>query len=424
MSQECQAVEFYQDCLKFKNYLEMPRQRLAAIYFKNSQLEKTIQEYELLRSERPDDMSTLLALGYLYIANAAYAKSIETFNTAILIHPDNFGTQDDYVDQLIRDGQLHEALDRLDQLLQDEPDRPELALKRADVLSALGAEDEALSQYQDVLHACPDFLEATIKLGTQYLQTNQEQLAAQQLNRAVEINDEIVDAYIGLATAQKLTGQACEALTTLSLAAAIQPNSSLLFVETATLQFRTAIAEAMIPHSGPEDQGELLAAVINTHKAQIDQHPLDPDLHYRFGLLIMGVGGGAGAIDAFRRALEMNPTFSRARSKLAVCLFEAGLKDAAMEQLSAPACLDRQTLELHHKTALLYCDKSKFASSLTNLERQMQQNFTNSADATVNIFLVLQNLGLQDRAEAMWENLSYTTTQAINMNHPYSPWNS
>jgi tetratricopeptide (TPR) repeat protein len=424
MGKECQAAEFYQDCLKFKNYLEMPRQRLAAIYFKNSQLEKTIQEYELLRSERPDDMSTLLALGYLYIANASYAKSIETFNTAILIHPDNFGIQDDYVDQLIRDGQLHEALDRLDQLLQDEPDRPDLALKRADVLSALGAENEAVSQYQDVLRACPDFLEATIKLGTQYLQTNQEQLAAQQLNRAVEINDEIVDAYIGLATAQKLAGQACEALTTLSLAAAIQPNSSLLFVETATLQFRTAIAEAMIPHSGPQDQGELLAAVINTHKAQIEQHPLDPDLHYRFGLLIMGVGGGAGAIDAFRRALEINPTFSRARSKLAVCLLEAGLQDAAIEQLSAPACLDKQTLELHYKTALLYCDKSKFASSLTNLERQMQQNFTNSADATVNIFLVLQNLGLQDRAEAMWESLSYTTTQAINMNHPYSPWNS
>jgi tetratricopeptide (TPR) repeat protein len=138
----------------------------------------------------------------------------------------------------------------------------------------------------------------------------------------------------------------------------------------------------------------------------------------------MGVGGGAEAIEAFRRALEINPTFSRARSKLAVCQFEAGLKEAAMEQLSAPACLDRQTLELHYKTALLYCDRDKFASSLTNLERQMQQNFTNSADATVNILLVLQNLGLQDRAEAMWENLSYTTTQAINMNHPYSPWNS
>ena len=50
LGKESQAVEFYQDCLKFKNYLQLPRQRLAAIYFKNRQLEKAIQEYELLAS--------------------------------------------------------------------------------------------------------------------------------------------------------------------------------------------------------------------------------------------------------------------------------------------------------------------------------------------------------------------------------------
>ena len=40
LGKEAEAVQFYQDCLKFKNYLQMPRQRLAAIYFKNKQLEK------------------------------------------------------------------------------------------------------------------------------------------------------------------------------------------------------------------------------------------------------------------------------------------------------------------------------------------------------------------------------------------------
>jgi len=424
MGRESQAVEFYQDCLKFKNYLELPRQRLAAIYFKNSQLEKTIGEYELLRSECPDDMSTLLALGHLYMAGAAYTKSIETFNTAILIHPDNFGSQDDDVDQLIREGHLHEALDRLDELLQDEPERADLGLKRADVLIALGTEHEAILQYQDVLRARPDFLEATIKLGTQYLERGQERLGAEQLNRAVEINDQIVDAYIGLATAQKLAGLAADAVTTLSLAAAIQPNSSLLFVETATLQFRAAIAEAMTGDARLEDPRELITAVVRAYQAQIGERPLNPDLHYRFGLLMMGIGSGAQAIEAFRGAIDINPTFGRARSKLAVCLFEAGLEDAAMEQLSAPTCIDKQTLELHYRTALLYCDKMKFASSLTNLECQMERNFANSSDAAVNVSLVLQNLGLQDRAEVMWENLAETTRKAISGSYPYSPDNS
>ena len=45
LGHEAEAVEFYQDCLKFKNYLQLPRQRLGAVYFKNGQIEKTIIEF-------------------------------------------------------------------------------------------------------------------------------------------------------------------------------------------------------------------------------------------------------------------------------------------------------------------------------------------------------------------------------------------
>ncbi|GAF73179.1 unnamed protein product, partial [marine sediment metagenome] len=192
LGKESQAVEFYQDCLKFKNYLQLPRQRLAAIYFKNGQLEKTIAEYELLRNEYPDDISTLVTLGHLYIAGARYGKAAETFNTAILIHPDNFGSEDDDIDRLIRDGQLHEATEQLEDLLAEQPERVDLIVKYADVLGMLGASDQAVSQYQEAIYICPDSLEATIKLGAQYLQMDAGRLAAQQFNQAVEVNDRIV----------------------------------------------------------------------------------------------------------------------------------------------------------------------------------------------------------------------------------------
>ena len=416
---ESQAVEFYQDCLKFKNYLQLPRQRLAAIYFKNGQLEKTIQEYELLKDEYPDDISTLVTLGHLYVANAEYDAAIETFNTAILLHPDNFHTEEDDVDELVRDGQIDEALQQIEQLLEEQPERADLAVKRADVLNLLGAAEEAVSQYQEVLHVCPDFLEATIKLGTQYLQMNQGQLAAQQFNRAAEINDQIVDAYIGLAVAQNLAGKTSDSLAILSLAAAIQPNSSLLFAETATLQFRAGFTENA-PFHEMENSPDLIEAVIAAHHRQITRRPQNPDLHYRLGVLMMSVGRMSEAIKALQTALEINPTYARARNKLAVCLFETHQEELALEQIIGPECLDKDTLELHYKTALLYCDKIKFASSLINLERYMENNFT-CTDATVNISIVLQNLGLLDRATAMWDNLSDTTDQATNTNQPFSP---
>jgi tetratricopeptide (TPR) repeat protein len=419
LGKESQAIEFYQDCLKFKSYLQLPGQRLAAIYFKNGQLEKTIQEYELLKNEYPDDISTLVTLGHLYIANAGYDLAAQTFNTAILLHPDNFRTENDSLYQLIADGQLHEALEQLEDLPPEQADRADLIMKRADILGMLGAPTEAVSQYEEALRICPDFLEATIKLGTQYLLLQQEQPAAHQFNRAVEINDKIVDAYIGLAIAQKLAGNLTDALATISLAAAIQPNSSLLFAETATLQFKSGSERNQLRSIG-HGSTDLIDAVITAHWHQITQRPQNPDLHYRLGILMMSIGRIRDALKAFRAAVEINPTYHRARSKLAMCLFDTNQKELALEQLIAPEHLDKDTLELHYKIALLYCDKVKFASSLINLDRLMENNFT-CPDAAVNISIVLQNLGLLDRVTAMWDNLSDTANHAMNTDNPFSP---
>ena len=102
-----------------------------------------------------------------------------------------------------------------------------------------------------------------------------------------------------------------------------------------------------------------------------------------------------------------------AGNKLALCLYETGSQQQALEQLSGSDCFDKDAIGLHYKTAMLYCDKIKFASSLINLEHQLETSFT-SSNATHNISIVLQNLGLLDRATANWDNLADTADQAIN----------
>lgn len=408
---QSQAVEFYQDCLKFKNYLQMPRERLAAIYFKDGQLEKTTHEYEQLRKEYPDDMPTLLTLGHLYLAGNQLTKAMETFNTAILMHPDNFLAEDEDAVELVGNGQLQQGIERIEELLLQQSDRVDLMIKRADILSMLGAESEAVEQYEEAVRTCPNCLEATIKLGTGYLKMNEIKPAAQQFNRAVEINDQIVEAYIGLAMAQKAAGRESEALSTLGLAAAIQPNSSLLFAQTAVLKFEDEFG--IDSRYGDEDNANLLYRVIEAHRGQISVRPQNPDLYYRLGVLMMGIEKMEEASEAFQAALELNPAYNRAESKLAVCLFMTGKREAALRRINQTRCPDKEILELHYQTALLYCDKIKFASSVMNLQNSIENNFSR-ADAAVNISLVLQNLGLLDRATVMWDNLSETASEAIN----------
>jgi len=139
-------------------------------------------------------------------------------------------------------------------------------------------------------------------------------------------------------------------------------------------------------------------------------------LHYRLGVLMMSVGRLSDAVKLFQTALEINPTYYRSKSKLAVCLFETDQKERALGYLNGPEHIDRDSLELHYKTALLYCDKVKFASSLINLEHYMESNFA-ATEAVVNISIILQNLELLDRAAATWENLSDTADQAMNRDH-------
>lgn len=411
---EAEAVEFYQDCLKFKNYLQLPRQRLGAIYFKNGQIEKTIAEYQELKNEYPDDIASLGILGYLYIANMDYELAIDAFNTAILIHPDNFHANsiDFETAELIKAGENYEAVSRLGGLIEEQPEVADLYVQLADILVQIGDAPEAILNYEKAIRIQPSYLEATVKLGSLYLGMGQNALAAEEFNKAVEINDEIVDAYVGLATAQKLAEQNDQACGTLSLAAAIEQNSAILFTKTATLHFQTAIADYGRDVVDIEQRNKLIEAVMQAHQKQLKIHPNNIDLHYKYGLLLMNIEQMRAAQDAFKRVIDINPTHYRAMVKLALCLFECGEQAEALKHLTAIETESKETLKLHYETAILYCDKNRFRTAMENMRDSLAGDFDLS-ETNVSISTVLQNLGLLDRAAATWDSLRQVTQSAL-----------
>jgi tetratricopeptide (TPR) repeat protein len=292
-------------------------------------------------------------------------------------------------------------------------------LRQADILAMLGATAEATASYEQALRLCPDLIEATVKLGTQYLQQQQDDLAALHFNQALEMNDRVVDAYMGLVLAQKLAGNTEQAIATLSLAAAIQPNSALLFAQTAALRFR---CDTLPYDNEQEEDFEDLAPIIEAHRTELAAEPHNPDLYYRLGLLMMSLGDLNGAVKAFGEAVGLNPTFDRAKNKLSVSLYEMGKRKEALDLIKPSTELDSKTLDLHYRTALLYCDKIKFASSLIDMQNYLDSNMASSQPAH-NISLALQNLGLLDRALATWENLNDTVARSVYID-PFGPQNA
>ncbi len=417
-----QAVEFYQDCLKFKSHLQLPRQRLAAVYMRSSRVDRAIQEYEYLTTEHPEDISSLVLLGYLYVAAGSYVQAVDTFNTAIIAHPDNFhdDNPNDEIQQLAEAGDFERALELLREMTERLGDLPDLNVRMGDILSASGRPGEAISYYENALRIQPNYLEANIKLGTHYLRFGKQQLAAAQFNRAMEVNDEIVDAYIGLAIAQAKAEEEDEAYTTISLASAIQQNSTLLFSQTAMLHLQTALAEEFTGYddselgSTPQKADDLLDDIIKAHEVQISATPKSPDIHYKYGLLMLIKGDVPHAVEAFEKALAINPTHHRVRSKIAMCLYEMGQCKVAIKKLLETEKLEAELLQLHYNTAILYCDKRRFAKALSALESNMKANFT-EPDALLNIEVVLENLGLIDRVPATWDRLTEAAKKVADM---------
>ena len=228
-----------------------------------------------------------------------------------------------------------------------------------------------------------------------------------QFNQAAELNDEIVDAYIGLAAAHQLSGDTGEAGRTLSLAASIQQNSTLLFSESATLHFQSILDDGHIDTASEDKVIVMINDVIRAHKDQVRHFESRADVHYKYGILMMVENNYDEAIAAFEKTIRLNPIHYRAKNKLCLCLHDSGQIDQAAAILTGSEDLPAVMLEYYYQTAILYCDRPKFAKALRKIQTQLGEPIQNTAIHT-NMETILENLGLVDRAFTNWHRMIET----------------
>ena len=99
-----------------------------------------------------------------------------------------------------------------------------------------------------------------------------------------------------------------------------------------------------------------------------------------------------------------------------VCLFDNGRTEKAIQTLIDN---DEQKfsslLEMYYKTAILYCDKQAFAKAIRKLNRIKATEQSQSSEIRENLEIVLENLGLLDRAFANWKRLEQTSEKLLEM---------
>ena len=407
------AEKYYRQAASARPYLPHPRQRLAAINVLRRECSGAIDEYQNLQREHPEDVSIYLVLGQLYLEMDQNQDAQEAFERALTVEPDNFELRHDHIESLVRDGKITEALQQLHLIIEKQGEFPDSYVRLADLYSRLDDDEAALDNYNKALQLHPGYLEAAVKLGTQHMRMNRFLDAAVTFSRAVEINDRLITAYIGLAIAQQRLGKSEQASDIFELAAALEPNTNLLFAELARLQLKATYAKNThqnlfnlgVSADSPQQQvDDALSLQMERHRQALIEQPNRADCHYRYALLLRGRGHTEEALGHLQHALEINPSYLKARVKIGLTLHELGKTEQARRHFEQALVLDASFIEMHYKLALMYCDKIQFALAVEHCQVSLPGKMERD-QIHANLGLALQNMGLIDPATANWRAL-------------------
>jgi len=415
LSRPKEAAEYYRDAVARDGSLLPARERLACLAVLADDMEEAIRQYKVLRQERPEDSWIRTALAHLHYRAGQYDQAVEEFECAIAMEPENWALMNDEVEALAADGNIREAIERLHKLIEEQGPFADLHARLADLYSQAGDDEAALNHYRTALELQPGYLEAKVKLGTHHLVFGRWEEAAEAFCEAAELNEKVLVNYVGMGVAQAAAGRRAEAMNSFDLAAAVEPNSTLLVSEMARLQLKALAADAFLRNfekseepvslQNELDNDCLLRRQLERHAEQIALHPNHADVRYRYGVLLRAEGRGGEAIEQFAKAVEVNPTYVRAIIKLGITQQELGRVEEAIETFKKALEVAPKFVDLHYRLGLLYTDRRQFEDAVRHMEAAAQ-GAPDSGQIRAGLALSLQNMGLIDRAAATWRSLS------------------
>ncbi|MFW6065427.1 MAG: DUF6584 family protein [Planctomycetota bacterium] len=409
-----QAADYYRHAIRQDGGFLVARERLAAVAVILKDTDEAIRQYLALREARPEKAWVRCALAHLYYRGGQYDLAVDEFETAIALEPENWALMDDEVESLVSQGQLREAIERLHVLIDEQPNQADLHVRLADVYSRVGDDDAAMKHYLMAIDLEPNYLEGLVKLGTHQLIFGRWEEAAELFHRAADLSDQVLLSYIGLGVAQAAAGRQGDAINSFDLAAAIEPNSTVLLAEMARLQLKVALADEFAKSfetgsptavSASElSSDHLLYMQIERHGEEVRRHPNHPDLRYRYGVLLRAEGRHGEALEQFEKAVDLNPAYVQAIMKLGLTRQELGMVDEAVETYRMALEIRPDYVDLHYRLGVLYTDRKQFEEAVRHME-QAAAGAPDNDQIRAGLALSLQNMGLMDRASATWRSL-------------------
>lgn len=424
------AATAYHESLRRCPRLRNAHERLAALALRDGRAADALDHYQALATLDPGEITTELTVATLHLMRGDPQAAADAYQRALLIEPQCTEEAGTLLDDLKDDAALTHTIGVVEKMIETYPGVAEFHVQLGDLHVKAGNDGGAVAAYATAIELQPGYLEATVKLGAQHYRRGRFEQAARIFGRAVELNDRLLITFVGLSLAQRSLGKPVESRSTLDLAVGLEPNSTLLFFESARLHLlrsrqpadtgesdpalqvgdRREPAEGRTarPHpsarrsGGNRDMGDdgLMAALRRFRQGLINA-PNDASLHFAHGLLLRQLGEPVQALQEFRTSIEIDPEFGRAQLRVGLSELEMGDADAALDSLRRALLPTPDATAQHYDLALLFSQGGRFDAAVEQFESVDWRTARRRAFRE-NLLLSLQHVGLVDRPDAAW----------------------
>ena len=275
----------------------------------------------------------------------------------------------------------------------------------AELYAKTGRIKDAVIEAQDILKRDPNNLEAHKLLGRIYLRSlgdiqagsgsqNVLKLAIEQYEQMVKIEPDNVDNHLLLGRLYRLNNDLQKAENEFKIAVKLQPDSE---------EAVTTLAYLYNEEGDTNRAAQVLASIPDAARSA--------KLYSALGYTYEQQKQYKNAIDAYKRAIELDRDNLDAIRGLAQNLMNDGQTNAALEQYKIIADANPEDAQTYLKMAEIYRKTGKFDLALENLKKA-ESMVQDSIEVPYNIAAVYQAQGRYDEAIQVLQNLLKKTEKA------------
>jgi tetratricopeptide (TPR) repeat protein len=328
--------------------------------------------YRAILQEDPDNGGALYYLGLSCAQSGRHDEAIPLLRAALKLDAGNPEIHSNLGSALSAAGRIEEAVQSYERALVLDRTYAHAYKKLGSALGALGRHREALASFEEALKTRPNDAETLNNIGTECFALADYQRSIDHFAHAIAMRPDFSDAHFNMGNAYLAQARPNDALASYELAArfcsdaepirslmgnllltlnrpqqAIDNYTQVLRRNPAALQVRLNMGSAL----------QFLnrhAEAIATYQCVLKSNPRDAEAHDRLGTALAEAGDSTGAGDAFRNALNLEP--SRVTSYL-------GLVNSAPVRIDDPIMAQMMGL-LHRIDDLPDADQTKLHFAL------------------------------------------------------------